>query len=374
MSIHRLDLTSRRDVRRYIDLPFRLYRDSELWVPPFIKEIRTQLNPRRHPFYQHSDAAFFLAVEDGEAVGRIAVIDNVRYNEYHDERSAFFYHFEAVNDRSVSQALFAAAFDWARGRGLNRIWGPKGFMTGDGQGLLIEGFEHRPAIGIPYNHAYYVDLVEDVGFEKKLDFLSCFVDQSFDFPSRILRVAEKVRKRQGFRVINFRTRDELREMIPRVAKLYNESFVDVVGYVPMTEAEAQAVGERMIGISDPALIKLVMHGDDIAGFILAYPDISAAIQRCRGRLWPLGWFYLMREFKRTPWVNFNSGGILEEYRGLGANALLYAEYYRSLADHPQYQYGDLQQVQETNTRMVQELEAIGVPVYKRHRLYQRSLD
>jgi hypothetical protein len=91
-------------------------------------------------------------------------------------------------------------------------------------------------------------------------------------------------------------------------------------------------------------------------------------------MWPLGWFHLMREFRRTRWINFNSGGILEEYRGLGGNALLYAEYYRSLADHPQYQYGDLQQVQETNTRMVQELEAIGVPVYKRHRLYQRSLD
>jgi GNAT superfamily N-acetyltransferase len=374
MAIHRLDLTNRRDMRRYIDLPFRLYQKNELWVPPFVSEIRTQLDPQRHPFYQHSDAAFFVVEEQGEVVGRIAVIDNARYNEYHDERSAFFYHFEAVDDRSVSQALFAAAFDWARERGLNTIWGPKGFMTGDGQGLLIEGFEHRPAIGIPYNAPYYVDRVEEAGFEKKLDFLSCYIDQSFDFPRRILRVAEKVRERRGLEVVNFRTRDELREIIPRVAKLYNDSFVEVVGYVPMTEAEAQAVGERMIGISDPALIKLVMHEDEIAGFILAYPDISAAIQRCRGRMWPLGWFHLMREFRRTRWINFNSGGILEEYRGLGGNALLYAEYYRALADHPQYQYGDLQQVQETNTRMVQELEAIGVPVYKRHRLYQRSLD
>ena len=374
MTIHRLDLTHRRDVRRYIDLPFRLYRDNELWVPPFVNEIRTQLDPQRHPFYQHSGAAFFVAVEGDEVVGRIAVIDNARYNDYHDERSAFFYHFETVDDLAVSQALFAAAFDWARGRGLTTIWGPKGFMTGDGQGLLIEGFEHRPAIGIPYNYAYYASLVEAAGFEKKLDFLSCYIDQNFDFPKRILRVAEKVRERRGLQVINFRTRDELREMIPRIARLYNESFVDVVGYVPMTDAEAQAVGERMIGISDPGLIKLVMHEDEIAGFILAYPDISAAIQRCRGRMWPLGWFHLMREFRRTRWINFNSGGILEEYRGLGGNALLYAEYYRSLADHPQYQYGDLQQVQETNTRMVQELEAIGVSVYKRHRLYQRSLD
>ena len=160
MPIHRLDLTNRRDVRRYIDLPFRLYRDNDLWVPPFISEIRTQLDPQRHPFYQHSDAAFFVAIEGGEVVGRIAVLDNARYNEYHDERAAFFYHFDVVDDRAVSQGLFAAASNWARDRGLDTIWGPKGFMTGDGQGLLVEGFEHRPAIGIPYNDAYYTGLVE----------------------------------------------------------------------------------------------------------------------------------------------------------------------------------------------------------------------
>jgi hypothetical protein len=121
------------------------------------------------------------------------------------------------------------------------------------------------------------------------------------------------------------------------------------------------------------LITLLMKGDELAGFVLAYPDISAAIQRCRGRMWPTGWYHLRREFKRTPWINFNGAGILAPYRGLGGNALLYAELYYTLIRRTQYQYADLVQVQETNTRMIQELQALEVKPYKKHRIYRRSL-
>ena len=229
MHIHRLDPSDRHDVHRYIEFPFRLYRESPLWVPPFVDEVRAQLDPRRHPFYQHSQAAFFLALEGDEVVGRIAVLDNARHNEYHGKRTAFFYHFDVMNDRAVSRALFDAAFDWARGRGLDMMWGPKGFMAADGQGLLVEGFEHRPALGIAYNFPYYGELMEDAGFEKQLDFVSCYLDRQMSIPSRFLEVAEKVKRRRGFRTVRFRTKSQLRAMIPRVAAAYNESFVEVQG-------------------------------------------------------------------------------------------------------------------------------------------------
>jgi hypothetical protein len=373
MHIHRLEPSNRRDVNRYIEFPFRLYRDSPLWVPPFVNEVRAQLDPRRHPFYQHSEAAFFLALEGDEVVGRIAVLDNARYNEYHGKRTAFFYQFDVVNDRSVSRALFGAAFDWARGRDLDLMWGPKGFMAADGQGLLVEGFEHRPALGMAYNYPYYGELVEDAGFGKQLDFISCYLDRQMSIPSRFLEVAEKVKRRRGFRAVRFRTKAELRAMIPRVAAVYNESFVEVQGYVPVTEAEAKAIGDRILSVADPTLITLLMKGGNLAGFVLAYPDLSAAIQRCRGRLWPTGWYHLLREFKRTRWLNFNGAAILESYRGLGGNALLYAELYHTLTRCTQYQYADLVQVQETNSRMIQELQALEVKPYKKHRLYRRSL-
>ena len=373
MQICRLDPTNRHDVRCYIEFPFRLYRKSSLWVPPFVNEVRAQLDPRRHPFYQHSEATFFFALEGDEVVGRIAVLDNARYNEHHGKRTAFFYHFDAVNDRAVSRALFDAAFDWAHGRGLDLMWGPKGFLAADGQGVLVEGFEHRPALGIPYNYPYYGELLEDAGFEKQLDFISCYLDRQISIPGRFLEVAEKVKRRRGFRSVRFRTKAELRAMIPRVTAVYNESFVEVQGYVPITEAEAKAIGDRILSVADPELIALLMKGDELAGFVLAYPDISAAIQRCRGRMWPTGWYHLLREFKRTPWLNFNGAAILEPYRGLGGNALLYAELYHTLIVRTQYQYADLVQVQETNTRMIQELQALKVKPYKKHRIYRRSL-
>jgi len=373
LHIHRLDPTNRRDVRRYIDFPFRLYRDSALWVPPFVSEVRDQLDPNKHPFYQHSQAAFFLALEEGEVVGRVAVLDNARYNRYRDEQTAFFYHFDVVDDRRVSRALFDAAFDWARGRGLDLLWGPKGFMAADGQGLLIEGFERRPALGIPYNYPYYGELLEDAGFEKQLDFVSCLMDRELDISNRFLEVADKVRRRRGFRVVRLHTKAELRAVILRVAAAYNSAFVEVQGYVPITEAEAQAIGDRILSIADPELIPLLMKDDDIVGFVLAYPDLSAAIQRCRGRLWPTGWYYLMREFKRTRWLNVNGGAILEPYRGLGGNALLYAELYRTLTASDQYRFADLVQVQETNTRMMRELAALEARPYKKHRIYRRPL-
>ncbi len=373
MNIQRLDLGSQRDVRRFVEFPFRLYRDEPLWVPPLVHEARAQLDPDRHPFYQHSEAAFFLATMGDESVGRIAVLDNRRFNEYHDERTVWFYHFDAVEDRAVSRALFDAAFAWARGRGLECIWGPKGFLQADGQGILVEGFEYRPAMGIPYNFAYYADLLRDAGFEKKLDFFSWYIDRQISLPERFLRVADKVKRRRGFRSVHFETKGELRRLIPQVTAIYNESFREVEGYVPLSAAEAEAIGDRILSIADPPLISVLMKEEELIGFVLAYPDLSAALQRCRGRLWPTGWFHLWREFRRTPWLNFNGIGILERYRGLGGNALLYAELFHTLADHPQYQYADLVQVQETNVRSLGEMEAIGVKPYKTHRIYQRPL-
>ncbi len=373
MTIHRVDPANRGDVNRFIQLPFRLYRRIPQWVPPFVRDIRAQFDRERHPFYQHSEAAFFLALEREEVVGRIAVLENARYNAHHGTRTAWFHHFDVIEDRNASQALLDAACDWAQARGLDLIWGPRGLWHLDGQGLLVEGFEHRPAVGIPYNHPYYAGLLEEAGFEKRVDFVSCVMDRTYTFPERFLEIAERIKRRRGFRSVAIRTKDGIRALIPQVVEVYNESFTEVQGFVPMTKGEGQGIGERILSVADPELISLLMKGDELVGFVLAYPDISAAIQRCRGRMWPTGWFHILREFKRTRWINVNGAGIRKAYRGLGGNALLYAELYRILIEHPQYDFADIVQIQETNTRMMQELQAMGLEIYKRHRLYQRSL-
>jgi hypothetical protein len=373
MHIHRVDPDNRRDLNLFVQFPFHLYRGHPLWVPPFIHEARAELDPRRHPFYRHSEAAFFLALSESSVLGRLAVLDNRRFNEHHGARIAWFYHFDAIDDGTVALALFDAGFDWARGRDLERIWGPKGLAHTDGQGILIEGFEHRPAMGIPYNYPYYAALIEDAGFEKKVDFLSWYMDRQLNFPERFLEVAEKVKQRRGYRSLVYESKEELQAFIPQVMSVYNEAFKEVQAFVPVSEAEAAAIGKRILDIAEPQLISLLLQGEDLIGFVLAYPDISVALQRCRGRLWPTGWFHLLREFRRTRWININGMGIRERHRGLGGNALLYSALYRILIDHPQYDFADIVQIQETNLRIFQEMEALGVRAWKKHRLFQRSL-
>jgi hypothetical protein len=368
-----VDTANRRDVIRFVEFPFELYGNDPNWVPSFRHEALAQLDAARHPFYQHSEAAFFLALDGERVVGRIAVLDNTRYNTYHRERTAFFYLFESIDDVAVSGGLFDAAFAWARDRGLASIWGPKGFLASDGQGILVEGFEYRPAMGVPYNPEYYADLVADAGFEKKLDFMSWHMDRQYTFPQRFLDVAERIKRRRGFQSRHFQSKAELQAVVSEVTAVYNEAFAEVVGYVPITDSETEVIGKRILSVADPRLVSLLMRGSEIVGFVLAYPDLSAAIQRCRGRMWPFGWFHLWREFGRTRWINFNGAGIRAEHRGLGGNALLYAELYRILIDHPQYDFADLVQVQESNQRMMQELEAMGVQLRKRHRTFERRL-
>lgn len=373
MNILRVDERDNRQVGDFLGLPFRLYRDCPQWVPPLESDARAMLDRRKHPFYRHSDAAFFLARDDsGRAAGRIAVLDNRAYNDFNSERTAFFYLFECGDDPVMSRGLFEAAFAWARSRGLNRMFGPKGFNALDGMGLLVEGFDHRPALGIPYNSDYYPRLVEESGFQTAGDVVSGHLAGNARLPEKIIAVAALVEKRRGLRVQNFRSRGELRKFIPRLRDLYNRALEGTSGNTPLSDEEARTMADQILWFADPRLIKLIMKGDEIVGFLFAYPDISAALQRTGGRLWPFGWIIILREFRRTKWVNVNGAGIDARYRGLGGTALLFREMGRSL-EEGRFEHADLVQIGVDNDKMQRELRDLGVDFYKRHRMYAREL-
>jgi len=369
MRVCKLDTTRARDVRQFIDFPFELYRDSPQWVPPFLPEMKLVLNRSKHPFYAHSEADFFVAESEGQTLGRIAVMNNRNYNTYHGRKHGFFYYFDIVEDRQVARSLFDAALGWAGHHGLDHLLGPKGFLQGDGLGMLVEGFEHRPAMGIPYNYPYYGALVQDAGFDKETDFLSGYLRGDHVLPQRFFELAEKVKARRGFWIKSFSNKQEMRQWIQRFGEIYNRIFTENWEYCPVTEAEMDVIADRLLDISDPRLMKLVMKGGEIIGFLFAFPDISAAIQRARGRIWPSGWFHLLREFKRTKWVNLNGLGLIESHRGVGANAVLYAEVSKSVQDFG-FEHADVVQVEERNAHSLGDMAAIGVNWYKRHRIYR----
>lgn len=372
MKIIKIDPNNRKEVRRFIQFPFDLYKDNPYWVPPMVDDMKHVLNPQENPFYKHSHADFFLAMDGKQVVGRIAAIDNQRHNQFTHENTAFFYLFEVVDDIQIARRLFNAVFDWALQRDLTKVVGPKGLAQGDGLGMLVEGFKYKPAIGIPYNLAYYPDFTLDSGFEKDLDYLSGYLKTDYQVSERIHRLARRVQEKRGFKVVEFQNKEQMRAWIPRIKDVFNQAFAPVPGFSPVTEEDVQLLANRILAVAHPKLIKLICKDDELIGFLFAYHNISAGIQKAKGRLFPFGWYHLMREFKRTRWVDINGIGLLPGHQGVGATAVLYTELEKSIKAFP-FEIADVVQIAEDNFKSFNEMDNLGVIWHKRHRIYKKSL-
>ena len=372
MKIKQIDPSRRDDARQFLQLPFTIYRSTAQWVPPLEMDAKRMLDKKSHPFYNHSDAAFFMAEREGRWVGRLAVLDNRHYNEYNHESTAFFYLFECENDSDAAMGLFSEGEAWARGRHLTRMIGPKGFTALDGMGLLVKGYEHRPALGIPYNLDYYSSLVEKAGFEMMGEMVSGYLSPEIKLPEKIFEVAKAVQERKGLRIARFNKRSDLRMVVPKLKQMYNGALEGTTGNTPLTDEEALTLADQLLWFADPSLIKIIMKDDEAVGFLFAYPDISAALQRTGGRLFPLGWLDLLLELRRTKWININGAGLVEKYRGMGGTALLFAEMYNSIING-RYQHAEMVQVGMENDRMQNELRNFGIDFNKLHRMYHKQI-
>jgi GNAT superfamily N-acetyltransferase len=374
ITVDKIDTCSKAQVRRFVNVPFRLYRNDPRWVPPIRIDVEGQLDRAKYPFYEHSDADFFVAVRDGEDVGTVAAIENRPFNQHHGSRKAQFYYFESVDDPAVANALFERVFDWARRRGLDTVIGPKGLSVLDGYGLLVDGFEQRQMMTMMnYNPPYYPPLITALGFTKEVDFISCYANaQAFQFPERVHRVAERVQRRGLLRVQRFHSIRELKAWAGRIGQAYNRAFVHNWEYYPLSERELAMVVRTLETIADPQLIKVIVHDQDVVGFLFAFPDAAAAIQRSRGRLLPFGLIDILLEMRRTHWVAINAAGILPEFQGHGGNALLYAEMEKTVRAR-KFEHAALYQVAETAVNMRRDLQNLGGLAYKNHRVYTRPI-
>lgn len=364
-----------RSARQFIRFPHRLFRGCPQWVPWFDRSMRGIVG-KRHPFFDHSDAEFFLAVRDGRTVGRIAAFENTRFNEKHGERACNFYFFDAEDDREISHRLFECASEWALDRGLDTMVGPMLFGAASGQGILIEGFEHRASMTMMgYHYPYYRTHLEGEGFEKRRDYVSAQTDpRTYELPDRIRRAAEITLKRGRFSVLRFANRRELKSVAERVGSLYNEVLASFNEGHRLTDREMEAAIDDLLLVADPELVKILTYDNDIVGFLLAFPDLSAAMQRSHGRMSPVALIRLKREFSRSRRLIINGMGILPEYQRLGGNALLYSELARTSEEQAgRFVHAEMTQIAETTHLMLKDMGNLGGEVYKIHRLYQKPL-
>jgi GNAT superfamily N-acetyltransferase len=374
VNIEKIDTSNKAQVKRFIELPFPMYADTPQWVPPIRIDIAASLDPKKHPYYEHSFADFFIATRDRKDIGRLAVLENTHYNAYHGTKRAQFYFFESIDDLEVAGGLFDRAFEWARARGLDEIIGPKGFGALDGYGMLVEGFGNRQMMTMMnYNHSYLPRLAGELGFEKEVDFVSCYLSaESFNLPERIHSIAERVLKRGTLGVERFQTKSDLKAWASRIGKAYNQAFIKNWEYVPLTDREIQFVLDNILTIADPKLIKIISHDQEAVGFLLGFRDVSEALQRSKGKLLPFGIIDIMLEMRRTKWVAMNGAGILPDFQGRGGNALLYSEMEKTVKENG-FLHADLTQVAETAETMRADLINLGGKPYKNHRVFQKKL-
>jgi ribosomal protein S18 acetylase RimI-like enzyme len=373
MRIRKIDTRNSRDVRKFIHFPLQLYKDNPYFCPSLEAEARFPLDREKHPFYKHSHADFYLAESEGQVIGRIAAVHNTRHNEYRQVKTAFFWAFDVVDDFQAAAALFEAVFDWARVRDRETVLGPRGLIGSDAAGVLVEGFDRRAVMGVPYNYPYYDDFIRSMGFEKLTDHLSGYLPASAELPPRIRAIAEKIALRRGYQVKDFSSKDEMRRWAPRVLAVHEEAFAGTHEWHPSDPQEMQAVADGLIAVADPRLIKLLLKDEKVVGFAFLYPDLSDAIRRHKGKMTLAALLDMQREARRTGWLLANGVGVLPAYQNLGADAVLYVALERAIRECGQYRHIDVVQVNETNFKSRSDMESLGVEWVKRHRSYTRQL-
>jgi hypothetical protein len=368
---------TRRELKRFVKVPFHLHRESEQWVPPLVFERMQFLDRKKNPWFEHGEAEYFLAERDGEPVGRVTAQIDSRWDTYQGGNDAMFGFFETAEDPEVAQALFGAATEWAAERGRERILGPMDFTTNDEIGILIEGFERQPMILEPWHPPYYQRLIEAGGFTKAMDVLMWELrmgklKEGEKVDPSIHAAAEKALRDEGIEIRNMRRREMAAE-VRRFMDVYNEAWGDNWGFVPITDAEVEFQAKNLKQVLDEEWTFMAEKDGEVVGAALTLPDINQVLAKLNGRLLPFGWAKFLLGRRKIDRLRVLALGVKHDYRHTGVAAGLYLEHIKMAALPDKIHWGEMGWILETNKPMNRAMEGMGGKVVKKYRLYERSL-
>lgn len=360
---------------RFIRFPWQVYADDPAWVPPLKADVR-KLMAEDHPFHEHADTEFFLAVRDDEVVGRIAAAVNHQYNAFHDTREGFIGLFEAIDDQEVADALLETGANWLRKRGMAEAIGPFNLSTNDelhSPGVLLDRYDTPPALLMGHNPPYYRELFEQAGWTKVKDLLSYRLDAPGGAPERLARGVERMTSRIDGLEVRRLDLKRLDEEVERIKELYNAAWEKNWGFAPLTDAEIRHLAKDLKPIVDERFTLLAeIHGEPV-GFALALPDYHQALRHVRsGRLFPFGFFKLLWHRRKIDQVRIFTLGLKPEYRRKGIAALFYLRMFQNGAEVGIHK-GEAGWVLEDNWEMRRGLERMGGFVHKTYRVYGKEL-
>jgi hypothetical protein len=363
---------SPRDVMRFLRVSYGIYKADTLWVAPPLMDLK-KVFTRKNPLFEHAEMQTWVATSADGDVGRIAALVDRNFCKTAAEPAAFFGFFECVRDIATARALVDAASKWASSKGLTRMIGPMNPTTNDECGLLIEGYDFPPVFMMPYNPAYYPELLAQCGFAKAKDLLAFYIDLATIPLERLKRIGEKVKARNPnlrFRPIKRKT---LERDLGQVKRIYNEAWQENWGFVPMTDAEINFMAERLKPLLMEGLVWIVEDGETPVAFLLALPDFNHALKPLRGRLFTpklIGALPYFLGWKRPPAARVLTLGVKTSYRSKGLESAMLIEGLK-VGCEAGFKFAEASWILEDNVAMARVIEAIGGRVYKRYRIYEK---
>ena len=363
---------NKRDLRRFLQLPYILYHDDPMWVPQLRRELRKEFSPRRNPVFDHTEYALFLLRENGRPIGRIAAHIDKLAVDFWKEATGFFGYYECVDETNASTLLLETAACWLREHGMRFMRGPWSFVSQE-WGMVLEGFSPPPVIMAPYNPPYYNDHMEEYGLNKVKDLLCFYLScqEGYHIPERIMTHTDEVQKRYGIRLRQINMK-HYEEEVATVMVLSNQSLTGNWGYSPVTQEEVKAISRDLRAIINPrGVIFAEDRNGKPVGFAITLPDINTLLHGLNGRLFPQGWIKLLYGLPRLHTYRMFALGVTPDYHNKGVDALLYRATYESL--HSPHAHMEINYVLEDNYPMLNAIKKLEAKFLRRYRVYQKEL-
>jgi hypothetical protein len=362
------------DLKAFVDFTFQLYKGNACWVPPIKSdEIRT-LRKDINPVFEYCEADYWIVYKDNKPVGRIAGIINHHEVERWNKRVARFGWIDFVDDPDVSSLLIQTVINWSRAKGMLSLQGPMGFCNMDSEGMLTEGFDEMSSLSAIYNYPYYVDHMQRLGFSKATDLVQYEIQIPKEIPEKVERLTRLVLEKYGLYMLKPKTAGELRPYIAKMFHLYNNAFNDLYGFTALSEQQIEYYSKKYLRLIRPDLISLVIDKeDDVVGFGICMPNLSRALQKTRGSLYPFGFIHLLKAIRQNDQVQLYLIGVKPDYQGRGLLALIYQELHVTFV-----KCGFLSA--RTQPQLEDNLKAVSIwknyenRIYIRRRVWSRDID
>lgn len=377
MSVEIKEVQSRRELREFVNFPEKLYRHNPYYVPPLEFDQMDTLDQKKGAAQEFCDSKLYLAYKDGKLAGRVAAIVNRLANKQWNHKEVRFGWYDFIDDREVSKALMDKVEEFGRKYGMESVVGPLGFTDFDPEGLLIEGFDQLSTMALIYNYPYYVDHIEEMGFQKDADWIEYKIEVPKALPERVARMANIIEQRANVHVTPL-TRKLIKEKdyAHKIFKIINECYKNLYNFTVLPEKMADKYIGFYLKVLDLNYVSLVENdNDEIVAFGITMPSIVRALQRSRGKLFPFGWWYLAKSlfFKREEGVEMLLVGVNPDYRNSGVNTLVQLDMFKKYTEAG-VKWAETNAILETNIKNQGQFKEFDRECKKRRRSYIKPLD